>query len=675
MNGRHRDRRRQSRPGWDLLVGELSGSRGPLLRVLAWSGVEALPALLSGILVSAAVDQGFLAGRPGVGFCWLAALGVASGVRAYAARAAFPQVAAVVEPLRDALVARVVHGALDRRTGSHAGGGPAEGGSAEVARLTEQVESARQLTATLLRTLRGVGVTLVAAVLGLTLLAPVTLPLVLPPLLLGGLLFARLLGPLVERRRAVVLADERVSAEAGLAFAGLRDVTACGSRQRVASAVGATVAAQGAAVRALGRAAALRSLTVALGGRLPVLAVVAAAPWLVRHQWLTAGQVLGVTSYLIQQLEPAVRTLSGMLGGWVLELAVVLGRLAEIPAPPGPAREAPTAGRAEHSTGPHLARPPGTPPTTPAGAPPGHPADGAAEVPTVSLHPRPRPSLAQPLILRPPVRRPDVPAVRVTGLHHAHGLAAQPVLAGVDLTLTPGEHLAVVGPSGAGKSTLAALLAGLLPPQRGEVRVDGVQPHLLPGPRRARRLALVPQEAYVFAGTVRENLCWLRPEASAAQVGRAVALLGADELIAGLGGADGVLGDPSVLSAGERQLIALVRTYLSAAPVVVLDEATCHLDASAEARVEEAFAARPGTLVVIAHRIGSALRSDRVLLLDSGQGVVARHGDLQVLSPLYRELVGHWLGSAPRGTHGGVASGGPVPEPRASGTASTLPRP
>ncbi|WP_052682108.1 ATP-binding cassette domain-containing protein [Saccharothrix sp. ST-888] len=659
MNGRHRDRRRQSRPGWDLLVGELSGSRGPLLQVLAWSGVEALPALLSGILVSAAVDRGFLAGRPGVGFCWLAALGVASGVRAYAARAAFPQVAAVVEPLRDALVARVVHGALDRRTGGHTEGSTAEGSSAEVARLTEQVESVRQLTATLLRTLRGVGVTLVAAILGLTLLAPVTLPLVLPPLLLGGLLFARLLGPLVERRRSVVLADERVSAEAGLAFAGLRDITACGSGQRVASAVGATVAAQGAAVRALGRAAALRSLTVALGGRLPVLAVVAAAPWLVRHHWLTAGQVLGVASYLIQQLEPAVRTLSGMLGGWVLELAVVLGRLAAIPAPP------------ETAPGTPFAAPIGTPP----GAPSGHLADGAAEVPTVSLTPRPRPSLAQPLSVRPPVRRSGAPAVRVVGLHHAHGPAAQPVLAGVDLTLAPGEHLAVVGPSGAGKSTLAALLAGLLPPQRGEVRVDGVQPHLLPGPRRARRLALVPQEAYVFAGTVRENLCWLRPEASAAQLGRAVALLGADELVARLGGADGALGDPSVLSAGERQLIALVRTYLSAAPAVVLDEATCHLDASAEARVEEAFAARPGTLVVIAHRIGSALRSDRVLLLDSGQGVVARHGDLQVLSPLYRELVGHWLGSAPRGTHGGQASGGPVPEPRASGTASTLPRP
>ncbi|MEV0531673.1 hypothetical protein [Kitasatospora sp. NPDC050463] len=107
-----------------------------------------------------------------------------------------------------------------------------------------------------------------------------------------------------------------------------------------------------------------------------------------------------------------------------------------------------------------------------------------------------------------------------------------------------------------------------------------------------------------------------------------------------------MIADPGTLSAGERQLLALVRTYLCAAPVVVLDEATCRLDAAAEERVERAFAARPGVLVVVAHRISSALRADRVLLLDGGRGVLARHGDLQVLSPRYRELVGHWLGSA-----------------------------
>ncbi|MER5864322.1 ABC transporter ATP-binding protein [Kitasatospora sp. NPDC002040] len=567
-------------PAHALLRDQLATTRLALVRVLIWSGVEALPSLLSGLLIAAATDRGFLAGRPAVGCAWLAAFAAAVGVRAYAARAAFPYVAAVVEPLRDALVRRVVSGALGRS-------GPVGDGPAEVARLTEQVESARQLTATLLRTLRSVGITVLAAVIGLAVLAPVTLPLVLPPLLIGGLLFARLLGPLVDRQREVVLADERVAAEAGLAFAGVRDITASGARTRVERSVGAAVLDQAAAVRALGRAAALRTLTVALGGRLPLLLVVAAAPWLVAHGRLTTGQLLGVAAYLVQQLEPAVRSLAGMVGSWLLELAVVLDRLAGLPGP-----------------------------------------EAAAPAARAATSPTPKPE------------------VRVQGLHHTHGAAAEPLLTGLDLVLAPGEHLAVVGPSGAGKSTLAALLAGLLPPQQGTVTVGGTAPHTLPGPARAELVALLPQEAYLFAGTVGENLRWLRPDASDGQLADTAALLGAGGLLERLGGPAAELPDPAALSAGERQLLALVRTYLSPAPVVVLDEATCHLDAAAEAVAEAAFAERPGSLVVVAHRIGSALRADRVLLLEGGRGLTARHGDLQVLSPLYRELVGHWLGSA-----------------------------
>ncbi|MFJ2578631.1 ATP-binding cassette domain-containing protein [Kitasatospora aureofaciens] len=541
-----------------------------------------MPPLLSGLLVSAAVDRGFLVGRPGVGVAWLAGFGAAMAVRAYAARAGFPHLAAVVEPFRDALVERVVRGALARPTA----------GPAEVARLTEQVESARQLTATLLRTLRGVGVTLAAALLGLTLLAPAVLPLVLLPLLAAGLLFTRLLRPLVERRRAVVLAEERLAAEAGRALHGLRDVQATGTQTQVGAQLAETARLSAAASRALGRSSALRALVVALGGRLPVLAVLAAAPWLLAHDALTPGELLGVTTYLIQQLDPAVRTLAGTVGGWLLGLTVVLDRLA--------------------ITSAH--------PTTPDPAP-SDPAPSAPE-----------------------------PSLRLTALHYTHAPTAAPVLDGLDATLAAGEHIAVVGPSGTGKSTLAALLAGLLPPASGELAIDGVRPSSLPAAERARLVALLPQEAYVFPGPLRENLTWLAPTAADAQLAHATALLGADALVDRLGGPDAVLTDPAALSAGERQLLALVRTYLSPAPVVVLDEATCHLDAAAEERVERAFAARPGTLVVVAHRISSALRADRVLMLDGGRGILARHGDLQVLSPLYRELVGHWLGSAVPGT-------------------------
>ncbi|MFJ3215028.1 hypothetical protein ACIPLC_03785 [Kitasatospora sp. NPDC086801] len=436
-----------------LLLRQLAVTRGPLLRLLGWSGVEALPPLLSGLLVSAAVDQGFLAGRPGAGVAWLAGFGAAMAFRAYAARAGFPYLAAVVEPLRDALVERVVHSALARPSAD----------PAEVARLTEQVESARQLTATLLRTLRGVGVTLAAALVGLALLAPAVLPLVLLPLLAAGFLFARLLRPLVARRRTVVLAEERLAAEAGRALRGLRDVQATGTREQVAEALTRAARASAAASRALGRASALRALVVALGGRLPVLAVLAAAPRLLAREALTPGELLGVATYLLQQLDPSVRTLAGTVGGWLLNLAVVLDRLAATTINP-PADTAPSA-----------------------------------------------------LPGRAPGQEPEV---RVSELRYRHSRAGAAVLEGLEVGFGAGEHVAVV-----------------------------------------------------------------------------------------------------------------------------LDEATCHLDARAEDRIERAFAARPGTLVVVAHRISSALRADRVLLLDGGRGVLARHGDLQVLSPLYRELVGHWLGS------------------------------
>jgi ATP-binding cassette subfamily C protein len=104
--------------------------------------------------------------------------------------------------------------------------------------------------------------------------------------------------------------------------------------------------------------------------------------------------------------------------------------------------------------------------------------------------------------------------------------------------------------------------------------------------------------------------------------------------------------DPSALSAGERQLITLARAYLSPARLVVLDEATCHLDPVAEAQVESAFAGREGTLIVIAHRISSALRAKRILVLDGSDVLLGTHADLLSRSALYRDLVGHWHSGA-----------------------------
>jgi ATP-binding cassette subfamily C protein len=240
----------------------------------------------------------------------------------------------------------------------------------------------------------------------------------------------------------------------------------------------------------------------------------------------------------------------------------------------------------------------------------------------------------------PPPRREAAPrgyAVALRGVTFAYGPHAEPVLRDLDLDLPEGDHLAVVGPSGIGKSTLAGLVCGLLRPGAGTVLVGGCAAVEVPEPARV----LIPQEAYAFAGTIRDNLTYLRPDASEARIVDAVGAVGAAALVSRLGGLDADL-SPTTLSAGERQLLALVRAYLSPAPVAVLDEATCHLDPAAERVAEEAFAAREGTLVVIAHRISSAFRARRVLVLDGTGAALGDHEGLLASSPLYRELVGHW---------------------------------
>ncbi|MEV0799346.1 ABC transporter ATP-binding protein [Kribbella sp. NPDC050281] len=237
-------------------------------------------------------------------------------------------------------------------------------------------------------------------------------------------------------------------------------------------------------------------------------------------------------------------------------------------------------------------------------------------------------------------RRADSPTgfdVRLRGLSFAYGPNAEPVLDKLDLTIPEGEHLAVVGPSGIGKSTLAGLVCGMLTPTSGQVLLGGVRPaRVTPATR-----VLIPQEAYVFNGTVLDNLTYLLPNATTPQVADAVDAIGAAALIERIGGLTADV-RPGELSAGERQLIALVRAYLSPAPLVVLDEATCFLDPEAERVAEEAFAKREGTLIVIAHRISSALRARRILVLDGNQATLGTHVSLMRKSRMYRDLHGSW---------------------------------
>jgi ATP-binding cassette subfamily C protein len=225
----------------------------------------------------------------------------------------------------------------------------------------------------------------------------------------------------------------------------------------------------------------------------------------------------------------------------------------------------------------------------------------------------------------------------------AYSPHADPVIRKLTLDIPQGMHLAVVGPSGVGKSTLTNLLARLASPQRGELRLGGLSLERIDEEHLRRMVALVPQEAYVFAGTVQDNLTYLHPSASSREIHRAADAVGLEETISRLGGYGGEIPPGGgTLSTGERQLIALARVFLSPAEVVLLDEATCHLDPVAEARAEHAFAQRHGTLVVIAHRISSAMRAERILVMDGADVVLGTHDELLTSNPLYADLVGHW---------------------------------
>jgi ATP-binding cassette subfamily B protein len=209
----------------------------------------------------------------------------------------------------------------------------------------------------------------------------------------------------------------------------------------------------------------------------------------------------------------------------------------------------------------------------------------------------------------------------------------RPALDEVDLTISPGETVALVGETGAGKSTLVKLVARYYDVTAGEVLVDGVDVREYDLGSYRKRLGVVPQEPYLFAGTVRDAIAYGRPDASDAEVVAAARAVGADGMIAGLAGGFQyqVTERGRNLSAGQRQLIALARAYLVDPDILLLDEATAALDLGTEAAVIEAterLTARRTTLLV-AHRLTTAARADRIVLID--QGRVAEQGTHQEL--------------------------------------------
>ena len=558
--------------------------RRDLAALSFWALVGALPTFVSGQAVARAVDDGFLADRPSTGLLWLGVLAATIPLGAVGARRTYLGVARLVEPLRDELVRIVVEGAL-RRT---------EGNGGAVARLTQHVEIVRDTVAGLLLLVLSFVAAIVAALAGLLTLAPIVFPLVLVPVVVSFTAFAASLPAVARQQRRLLLAEEQLAALADDVAAGLRDVVACGGEDGVGAALDERIDDQVAAGRAMARVAAVRTVIVAAGGRLPMVLVLFSAGWLL-DRGLSEGALLGTLTYLIQGLGPAVSSVVGGIGAPLAQLTVTIERIDDAAFAPDEVE----------------LREPG---------------DGAA---------------------------PTEPSLVLRDVTFRYRTAAEPVLRDLHIDVPPGDHLAIVGPSGAGKSTLAALMVGVLEPQEGVVLLGGRPAHEVAACHRV----LIPQQAYVFRGTLDENVRYLRPDATKAQRDAAVAAVGLDALVGRLGGPQAEL-EPSRLSAGERQLVALARAYLSTARLIVLDEATCHLDPGAEVVVEEAFADRPGTtLVVVAHRLSSAERAGRVLLMDGAYRALGTHRELVLESDLYRDLVGHWLEpSEPEPTEPGTFS-------------------
>ncbi len=213
-------------------------------------------------------------------------------------------------------------------------------------------------------------------------------------------------------------------------------------------------------------------------------------------------------------------------------------------------------------------------------------------------------------------------AIALEDVHFRHG-PGEPALVAIDLQIRAGQKVAIVGPSGAGKSTLLAVIQRLYPVDRGRLLIDGQDVACLSQQSLRRAIAVVPQEVSLFNRSLLENIRYARPDASDAEVRKAARAARCDEFIAGLpqGYATRAGERGTLLSAGQKQRIAIARALLADAPIVLLDEATSALDVETEIAVQRAIAAlaKGRTVVAVAHRLSSIARFERVVFLDHGR--------------------------------------------------------
>ncbi|MGE5689545.1 MAG: ABC transporter ATP-binding protein, partial [Pseudomonadota bacterium] len=221
------------------------------------------------------------------------------------------------------------------------------------------------------------------------------------------------------------------------------------------------------------------------------------------------------------------------------------------------------------------------------------------------------------------------------------------VLHGIDLDVPAGTTVALVGHTGAGKSTIAKLIARFYDPQEGRITIDGVDLRDVTQESLRRQLGVVPQEGFLFAGTVRDNIAFARPDAKPDEIVRAAQAVGAHDFVLRLeNGYETELGERGTrLSLGQRQLIAFARALLADPRILILDEATSSVDIGTERRIEGALrtllAGR--TAFVIAHRLSTIRDADLIVVLEHGKVVEqGSHAELLAARGLYTQLYGDW---------------------------------
>ena len=242
-----------------------------------------------------------------------------------------------------------------------------------------------------------------------------------------------------------------------------------------------------------------------------------------------------------------------------------------------------------------------------------------------------------------PARHPIKGRVKFDAVGFTYPGAATPALKEISFEIVPGQVIGVVGRSGSGKTTLTRLVQGIEVPQTGLIQIDGVDIRQIDLDHLRGALGVVLQENLLFRGTIRDNICMARPEASLEEVMIATKLAGAEEFIKRLPqGLDTPVEEGAAnLSGGQRQRLAIARALMSAPRILVFDEATSALDPESEAVVNRNLAAiaKGRTVIVVSHRLSSLVRSDAILVLDQGQVVdFAPHATLLERCDIYRHL-------------------------------------